>query len=469
MTRPKAFWSFAAIGTLSSAAVAVAGPRLVDRGVVTWWYTPSIGGARVLLYVGMVAMCVAWLGLGRARGSVRQLWVVAVLWCLPVALGPALFSRDAYSYLAQGEILHLGLSPYHDAPAVLALHGQRHLLSAVSPFWRHTTAPYGPLFLGIVSPISGATAHHLVAGVLLVRLLELVGVALLAAFAPLLARALGSDPSRAVWLGVLSPLVLLQLVAASHNDMLMAGLMVAGVLAAVKRRPLAAVALCAVAATIKVPAFAAIGFIVAAALRDAPGARERVRLIAGAAGITAVVLVAVSAATGVGPDWITTGVFSTPQKVRIAITPSTAVGYTVASLLHDAGAGANARSIEGAFADVTAVLVVAVGVALLWRVRRSSLVRDLGLFLVVAAVGGPAAWPCYLIWGGALLAACLEWQRSVALAAALTLPVFLVKPDGILLLDRSLSPAVLVVYLVLAAAAWQRWRHRRPAPAVAVM
>ena len=67
------------------------------------------------------------------------------------------------------------------------------------------------------------------------------------------------------------------------------------------------------------------------------------------------------------------------------------------------------------------------------------------MFLVAAALGGPAAWPWYLIWGIVLLAAWPAAQRSVALAAAVTLPVFLVKPDGILLLARSASPAVVVV------------------------
>ena len=73
------------------------------------------------------------------------------LWCAPLLFTAPLFSQDAYSYLAQGALVHLGLDPYRDAPAVLAQHGQAHVLNAVSPFWRHTTAPYGPLFLWIVS------------------------------------------------------------------------------------------------------------------------------------------------------------------------------------------------------------------------------------------------------------------------------------------------------------------------------
>ena len=87
------------------------------------------------------------------------------------------------------------------------------MLAAVDPFWRHTTAPYGPLFLWIVSGVVAVAGSHLVAGVLLIRLLDAVGLVLLAVFAPRLARALGADPERATWWVLLSPLVLLDLVA----------------------------------------------------------------------------------------------------------------------------------------------------------------------------------------------------------------------------------------------------------------
>ena len=147
-----------------------------------------------------------------------------------------------YSYLAQGTILHLGLDPYHVAPIVLGRLGHAQVLRAVSPFWRHTTAPYGPLFLGLVSVIAGITGSHLVAGILLVRLLEVVGVGLLAVFVPRLATSFGADPCRATWLAVISPLVLVELIAAGHNDALMAGLMVAGVALARQRHPLVGVA-----------------------------------------------------------------------------------------------------------------------------------------------------------------------------------------------------------------------------------
>src|SRR5437588_6140607 len=209
--------SWAGLGLAGSVAVALAGPHLAG-GPVRWWYHPAIGGGVAIFYAGILALIVAWLALGRLALTTRQVWLLGAAWCLPLLLTAPLFSQDAYSYFAQGTLVHLGLDPYRDAPAVLAQHGQAHVLNAVSPFWRHTTAPYGPLFLWIVSGLSGASP---VVGVLLIRTLEMVGFVLLAVFVPRLASALGADPGRAAWWVLLSPLVLLELVAATHNDLLM--------------------------------------------------------------------------------------------------------------------------------------------------------------------------------------------------------------------------------------------------------
>ena len=215
----------------------------------------------------------AWVGLGRhaAGDETTSLMAIAVLWLLPLALGPALFSRDVYSYLAQGTVLHVGDNPYHTAPGALAGGAHAPVLAAVSNFWRHTTAPYGPLFLGVMSVIVGVTGNHLVAGVLLTRLIELAGVGLLAVQVPRLARSLGADPGRALWLAVLNPLVALELVAAAHNDVLMAALLVAGVAAALRGRPIWGITLCALAATLKLPALAGAVFIALAWAREERG------------------------------------------------------------------------------------------------------------------------------------------------------------------------------------------------------
>lgn len=399
-------------------------------GPVRWWFHPPLGVAA--FYAGIAGLFAAWLGL-----APRASWRVGVLWCVPVLLTAPLFSQDAYSYLAQGTLVHLGIDPYTHTPAVLAQHGQGHVLNAVSPFWRHTTAPYGPLFLWIVSWFSGTS---LVVGVLLIRALGMVGCALLAVFLPRLARGLGADPGRATWWVLLSPLVVLQLVAAAHNDLLMIGLLVAGVSLALERRVLAGIALCALAATIKLPAAVAIPFILMGVGSDRRTALRGLLVAAG-------VVVAVSVVSGLGFGWISSAVFSTPAKVRLAITPATALGWTVAQIVPVGARGLEAALGVAAFAGAALLAVV-----LLLRVRRHTMVRYLGIVLLAVALAGPAAWPWYLSWGLVLLAASPEAQAWRVLPVAIAAATLAVKADGILAFPLHTAPVFVVLYAAVALA-----------------
>jgi alpha-1,6-mannosyltransferase len=458
-------WLWASLGLVGSVLTAYAAPRAVPDPAVRWWYVPSVpsghGVSLTLVYLGMAVLSGAWLGLGRALPRRRAIFAIAAAWALPLLLAPPLFSRDVYSYLAQGTILHLGHNPYRSAPQLLASLGQPHVLAAVSPFWRGTTAPYGPLFLGLVSVIVGVIGSNLVLGVIVIRLVECSGLVLLAVFVPWLARQMGTDARRALWLALLSPLVMLQLIAAGHNDLMMAGLLVAGVACALTGRPVLGVAICALAATIKVPALAGVLFIAVAWARAEPDSAARLRFLAQCAVVAVAVLALVTAVTGSGVDWLSTSLFATPAKVRLAVTPATAVGYTVASLLRDLGVVTTGRGLEGALGVVASLLTAVAGLVLLYRVRVRTLVALLGTFLLIAAAAGPAAWPWYFVWGLSLLAAVRTAQRSWALAGAVAVSVFVVKPNGILALPLPTAPVVLVVYMAIAAAVWLAYRHSR--------
>src|SRR6185437_13552876 len=182
----------------------------------------------------------------------------------------------------------------------------------------------------------------------------------------------------------LSPLVTLQLILAGHNDLLMVGMLVAGVAYALDGRPLLGIAICALAATVKVPAVAGAAFIAVAWGREEVGRHGPIRFMAAAAMLTVAVLGTVTLLAGVGVDWLSTSLFSTPAKVRLAITPATGLGYTFASLLSDVGIGVSHRGLEGVFGVVGFGLTAITGAVLLYRVRIRRLVPWLGTFLLIA-------------------------------------------------------------------------------------
>jgi hypothetical protein len=454
----------ALLGVGGSAAIAVAAPRLVGH-VPRWWFSPQLGGTnRVVLYAGMVALVVAWLALARGSyaGAIspRQLGLICGLWSIPLLLGPPLFSHDIYSYLAQGTIAHLGLSPYNHPPTVLAHVGRLGILHAVSPFWRHTTAPYGPLFIWLVSGVVGLTGSHLTLGVVVVRLIDAAGLIALAVYIPRLARLLGTGPARASWLVVVNPLILLQLLAPGHNDLLMAGIMVGGVALALEGRPLIAVAVCSLAGMIKIPALAAVAFVALAWIRSLPDAAARAMAAARAAVTCLSVLVLVSALSGLGTGWLSSSVFSTPNRVHLAVTPATALGWTLASLAHHAGLHVHTHTLESAFGLVALAIVVVLALDRARRVTRDTLVPYLGGVLIAFALGGPAAWPWYFAWGVVLLAACPPGPLALALPVGSVVGAFLVRPDGIVALPIESSPATLVLFLAGAVFAWRACRLR---------
>lgn len=453
-------WRWLALGLAGSLTISIAAPPLTGGG---WWYGTYPPVPRVICYLGMAAMSAAWLGLGAriARSPAvrpRDLFITAAVWATPLLLAPPLFSRDIYSYLAQGAILHLGHDPYRQSPLVLASLGRRDLLDAVSPFWRGSTAPYGPAFIALMSAVVWVSGSHLVLAVILGRLLEAVGIALLAAFVPRLANRLGGDPRKATWIAVLSPLVLLELLSPGHNDALMVGLMVAGVCIALEGRPGWGIAICALGSTIKFPAAVAAAFIAVAWAWEAPSAAAKVKVLAWSAFLGAVVIAVVSLATGLGLQWVSTSIFSTPARVHLAITPTTALGWTLAPLF-----GVKHFALGHWLSTATTAATALLGAWLLWKVRFVTVACYLGLLLIVAAFAGPAAWPWYFLWGLALLCADPVRQRSWAIAALSVIAVFMVNPDGNLALTISTSPYVLVFYFVAAVLVLLWARGRLPA------
>ena len=242
----------------------------------------------------------------------------------------------------------------------------------------------------------------------------------------------------------------------------MIGLLAAGVaIGAARASRYAGVAICALAATIKVPALVGAVFITVAWARAEPDRGARMRFVAACAAIIVVVLAVVTLATGVGLGWLSTTLFSTPAKVRLAITPATAVGYTVAKLLGLVSIHVDSRSLESAFVVIATVISAAIGVWLLLGARVARLLAPLGAVPAGRRRGRTGGVAVVLHLGaraGRGLAGAAALDRGGAGAGRLG---FLVKPVGILALPLQSAPAVLAVYVAIAVWAWRRYGPRR--------
>src|SRR5699024_9147291 len=130
------------------------------------------------------------------------------------------------------------------------------------PLWQTTPAPYGPLFLLIAKNIVGVTGNNMIAGVLVTRIVLLIGLAGMLWALPRLVRHLGGSLPVTLWLAIASPMTVLHLVGGPHNDLLMLAFLTIGVLAALERKHVLAVVLVTIGMLIKPTAALALPFLV---------------------------------------------------------------------------------------------------------------------------------------------------------------------------------------------------------------
>ncbi len=308
-------------------------------GEAAWPSTTLMLPGVVAVYGGMILFVRVWYGLFqtlRARGGVpiRPLAYMLALWILPLLVVAPLFSRDVFSYAAQGEMMSHHINPYHYGPGTL---GSGPFNAGVDPLWANTPAPYGPLFLMLAGWSASLTFHHALITIELLRLQSVAGIALIAYCIPKLARSFGRDPGPAFVLAVLNPLTLLALVGGAHNDAIMVGLLLAGVTAARSFHPVWGVVLCALAASIKVPA--AIGIVYIAWDWAGPFAdwRRRAGTLVRAGLVTVVVMGVLSLVSGLGWGWIAN--LGTPGTVRSWMAPATGFGLLISGTAHLVGIG----------------------------------------------------------------------------------------------------------------------------------
>ena len=375
---------------------------------------------------------------GRARPSGRWLTGTLALWCGPLLLAPPLFSRDLFSYLAQGEIAAAGLDPGAVGPAE-ALGPGSATAARVDVHWRDAPSPYGPVFGAVARTIARATAGDPVTGVLLHRLVAVAGLVLVVWAVPRLAAAAGAAPRHALLLGVLNPLVPWHAVGGGHNDALMLGLMLAGAAVALdalggalRWGPFAlGVGLVVLAAGVKLPALVALA-VVGTALAHRWGGAVRHLLLAGAGAVLAVAVgaVAVRLLTGLG--------FGAPTLPGAAggpdswMAPTNWFGFLAGGIAGPAGARTTPTMIAVGEVAGCGIAVCGIAVVLLRQLRgRIGAVAALGRALALVVALGPVVQPWYLLWAVVPLAAAgPEGRRWTGLVAVVAVFAVLVPPSA---------------------------------------
>jgi alpha-1,6-mannosyltransferase len=433
----------ALLGFMGAALIAVGGvgagstrqrDPLLESAHLSWLrFGHGMVVSSVLVWLGVGLILAAWLWLGRrlidGRGVSEYTLIASTgFWLAPLMASVPLFSRDAYSYLAQGALLRDGFDPY----AVGPIENPNPLLDDVSSVWTTTPAPYGPAFILIAKFVTLIAGDNVVSGTILLRLCMLPGLALLIWAAPRVARHVGANGAIALWICVLNPLVIVHLMGGVHNEMLMIGLMMAGIVLTFSRHHIAGAALIAVAVAVKATAVLALPFMVWVWMRHLSGNRLRAFLIASAASVATfgAVFAVLSAAAGVGLGWLTA--LAGSARVINWLTVPTAV----ANLANAIGGAFLPVNFYGVL-DVTRLIgMVIIGVSLpllWWRFRHTDreALQGITWAMVVVVLFAPAALPWYYTWPLAVGSALAQSRPAIALIAGFSTWIMVIfKPDG---------------------------------------
>ncbi|ANY06820.1 polyprenol phosphomannose-dependent alpha 1,6 mannosyltransferase MptB [Pseudonocardia sp. HH130630-07] len=384
------------------------------------WAPPGLAVA--CCGVGLVV--VAWGVAARAvlRGTVPPPgWSVRTLalWAAPLLVAPPLFSKDVFSYLAQGGVVARGLDPHVLGP-VDGLPAGSALLAEVDGHWRATPSPYGPVTDALQGAIAVLTGEGVAAAVALHRVLGVLAVLGVVWAVPRLAARCGIAREGALLLAAANPLVLWHLLGGVHNDGPMLALALCGLAVALRGidtgrfGPVAAgVGLVTLGALVKAPAAAALAVIAVAAARP-PQRRARYAPLvvlgigAGALAVVTVVSLAVSGATGSATSWLLST--ATPGRLGSWMAPTNWPGFA-AGALGGPGAAAGTLALGRTVGAVVSVLLVVLLLVRQWQGRRDP-VGTLALVYTAVVVLGPVVQPWYVLWAAVPLFASAVGDRA---------------------------------------------------------
>ncbi|WP_103384014.1 polyprenol phosphomannose-dependent alpha 1,6 mannosyltransferase MptB [Pseudonocardia dioxanivorans] len=394
------------VGGFGAGGVLVRDPWLTNSPIGFWRYGHGSELATALVYIGVALLAWAWVQLGReviaGRVGGRAVLTTAAVWLVPMLVTPPLFTRDVFSYLAQGALPLHGFDPYAVGPEVMP----GVFTDNVHYFWQDTPAPYGPLFILLAKGTAAAVGGNVIAGVILMRLVLCIGLVLLVWALPELTRRMGGRIPVALWVAVANPVMIVHMVGGGHNDLLVMGLLAVGALYALRGRPVIAIVLVTAAMAVKASAAVALPFVVLVWAAQMPGPSRTVRILkatAAGVGVFAVTFALITVAAQVNLGWLPA--LSAPSMIVNWLSLPTGAGELVHWVLNLVFNLPKQPFINIA-RIVGGLLLLWIGVKQ-WLAARDGgpdALRRAGIVLLAVAVLSPATLPWYLSWGIALLA-----------------------------------------------------------------
>ncbi len=421
-----------AVGALGAGALPVLQNPAAGERLFGLWLRLQQSSMTVVM-TGMVVVTLCWLLLapyvlgrdrhGRLSGRIDRATLDRIIasWALPLAVAPPMFSKDVYSYLAQGAIGNQLDDPYALGP-VSALGPGHPLTINVPDIWRDTPNQYGPLFLGVQKVIHLVTGDEVVAGIILHRIVAVIGILMLGWAVPRLAEYCGVSDVAALWLAVANPLVLFHLVSGIHSESLMMGMLAIGLVLALRAvdsprgwRTTSLFVLGTVLVTgsalVKLPTVVALGFVgMALARRWGAGWSAIVRSMLTMLSISGVTTAIAVLATSSGLGWITK--LGAATSLRSWLSPPTAIGVIAGGVGQYLGLGDHTEQILVMVQSAALVIAAAFTIRMLFAVQagRINPVGGLGVSMAAIVLCFPVVHPWYVLWALVPLAA---WASRV--------------------------------------------------------
>ena len=375
-------------------------PTLAGLGLAPMTYGHGKTLSGIAFWLGVALMVIAWVRIGRDHRamSLRATAGTVLAWAAPLMFAVPTYSRDVYAYLGQAAVLAEGFDPYNDGPA----HVPGPIVDSMAQIWAPTTSPYSPAFMLLARGVVEVSGQNVFAGVMLFRLVLLPGLLLALWAVPRIAAHFGASRRLGLWLALLNPMLLIHLVAGPHAELLLMGVIAAGVALALDGRHVSALVVLGLAASLKVTAGVAVPFVLWIWLdhlrrRRPVTARDRVGAFAATALVPSAVFGAFTLLLGLGFGWLNGLEFA--NRIINPFTLPTLLGHVISYAAAPFEVW-NLQEILPVTRAVGSAAMAVILVVLWWRGRRDerTAVACMALAMLAVLLLEPSTLPWYYSW-----------------------------------------------------------------------